>query len=135
MTDPTTDHNEITDALTKGMTAASNAASYWRTTAASLTRLYASGKYQLPWFDQSRIPLPFTVAELESDLSALTNLITKAHTLANLYSDEAQRLDIELADLENQRAALAHECRDDCDPDNCPIEHAREFGPDHPAGY
>lgn len=100
------------DALTQGQAAAQVAADYWRTAADTLTLLRANAiRHNLPstpdghelWFESSRISLPFTDISLEWDISGLSALITKAHTIAVLYGEEADRLTTELATITQEQ--------------------------------
>lgn len=103
-----------TKALTDGITAARKAATYWRTAADFLTDLRVDGMNNLPitpnagsWdpvgYNTERPALPFTDFSLNHELNRLSDLIAQAHTIAVLYSEEADRLDAELAEANRQR--------------------------------
>ncbi|MCM6777911.1 hypothetical protein NDR87_31565 [Nocardia sp. CDC159] len=112
MTDHTTDehdgyheavdhHDEVRAALNAAINGHKNAveaAGYWRITAYTLTSIRCGGHLpHLPlseeeWWEHARPAFPFGSDELARDLDALSALITKAHTLAVVYSDSAARL-------------------------------------------
>lgn len=108
------------DTLTQGRAAAQVAADYWRTAADTLTMLRANAaRHHLPatpdghelWFESRRIALPFTDISLEYELNHLSDLIAQAHTIAVLYSEEADRLDAELAEVNRPRGIYTDEQR------------------------
>lgn len=98
--EPEPDPAEALAALTDGRDRALSAATYWRETAATLTRLRAGGGFlpMLPidaeqWYLEDPPALPFDLEEMDAELKALSGLITKAHTLAVVYAERAAELD------------------------------------------
>ncbi|WP_280185423.1 MULTISPECIES: hypothetical protein [Nocardia] len=91
-------------ALAKGVTDADACADRWTKVADTLTAYRALG-VTLPktpsgheeWFFTGEVSMPFDLDEMRAELDALSDLITKAHTIAALYRREARRLDDEYA--------------------------------------
>lgn len=92
-------------ALSKGHTDAINTASYWSELAETLTGIRAYAMTRLPatpcgseeWYEKRAPEIPFDLEELAAELSMLSGLITKAHTIAAVYTQDAAYLDAEYA--------------------------------------
>ncbi|MBF6460185.1 hypothetical protein IU433_14180 [Nocardia puris] len=88
------------DALAKGIANAELTAQFWAKVAATVTAYRAECANRLPktpdsaeeWFESSQPYLPFNIGELTQELAALSGIATKAHTIANVYAVEADRL-------------------------------------------
>jgi hypothetical protein len=88
------------DALSQGRTIALSTADYWAEIAETLTGIRRSAILCLPelpdgheeWWDRSGPDLPFDHEQLRDQLGALSNLITKAHTIAVIYGQCAAHL-------------------------------------------
>lgn len=117
-TAPDTDpeyYTQMSAALIKGYDTAKECTEHWSRIAAQLTEIRAAGtpRAQLPdgreeWWE-TRVPaLPFDTEDLDADLNALSNLITKAYTIAAIYEQQMEHLDSEhqIAMRETQAAEI-----------------------------
>lgn len=103
---------KVMAAITDGRNRALFAATYWRETAATLTRLRRGGGLlpMLPidaeeWYEEDQPALPFDLEDMDAELKGLSGLITKAHTLATIYRERAEELGAEIESLKAAEAA------------------------------
>ncbi|WP_280332021.1 hypothetical protein [Nocardia wallacei] len=107
--EPEPDPAEALAAIINGRNTAIATADRWREIAATLTELRrtADGSAMRPdlpcgreeWYFTRRPALPFDILELNDELHALSGLITKAHTIAAVYSEHAVALDDDADEL------------------------------------
>ncbi|MFR9773107.1 hypothetical protein [Nocardia sp. SC052] len=98
------EEGQMLAALAEAVGTANGTADFWTKVADTLSA-YRSLGVNLPetpygheeWYEKSPVRMPFDLDEMRAELTALSPLITKAHTIAALYRREARRLDDEYA--------------------------------------